>query len=38
MRRTNVNPRLDKYIYSNTAISKKRVNLEPTMMRGGERM
>ena len=37
-KRYRVNPRIDRAVFSNTAISKKRINLEPVIMRGGERL
>ena len=38
MKRRPTNAKLDKKIFSATAISKKKINLEPIAMRGGERL
>lgn len=37
-KRNPTNNKIDHYIYSHTAGSKKVINIEPSMMRGGERM
>lgn len=37
-KRTQTNRRIDHKIFSNTAISRKRINIEPLIMRGGERL
>lgn len=38
MKRSPTNAKIDRKIFSQTAISKKIINIEPISMRGGERL